>query len=68
MDSRTECSCSIFADHIKLSNVDMLEGRDVIQRDLDRLDKWSHASFVMLDMVKCKVLHPGLGNPKHNTG
>jgi len=38
MDSEIECTLGKFADDMKLSGaVDMLEGRDVIQWNLDRL-------------------------------
>jgi len=43
--------------------VDTLEGRDVIQRDLDRLE--TSACVNHRKFTKGKVLHVGRGNPKH---
>ncbi|GAB0186296.1 cAMP-dependent protein kinase inhibitor alpha [Grus japonensis] len=67
MDSEIECTLSKFADDIKLCGVvNTLEGRDAIQRDLDRLERWAHAKLMKFNKAKCKVLHMDQGNPKHD--
>ncbi|GAB0204906.1 mitochondrial enolase superfamily member 1 [Grus japonensis] len=47
MHSGIECALSRFANDTKLCGVvDMLEERDAIQRDLDRLERWARANHM----------------------
>ncbi|GAB0195123.1 cAMP-dependent protein kinase inhibitor alpha [Grus japonensis] len=67
MDSGIDCTLSKFADDTKLCGaVNVLEGRDAIQRDLDRLERWACVNFMKVNKAKCKILHMGRGNAKHN--
>jgi len=39
--------------------IDVLEGRDVIQRDHDRLERWARAKVMKFNKAKCKDPHMG---------
>jgi len=66
MDGGTECTLSKFANNTKLCDVvDTLEGRDAIERDLDRLERWACVNCMKFSKAKCKVLHMAQGNPKY---
>ena len=55
-----------FADDTMLNGkADIIEGMDVIQRGLDRLEKWVHENLMWLSKSKCKVLHLGQVNPRY---
>lgn len=66
MDSRIECSLGKFAGWQQVCGAaDTLQGRDTIQRDLDRLESWADTNLMKFNKVKCKVLHMDHGNPRH---
>ncbi|PKU47879.1 rna-directed dna polymerase from mobile element jockey-like [Limosa lapponica baueri] len=66
MDVGIKCTLSKFVNDTKLCGaVNVLEGKDDIKRDFDRLEKWACANLMKFNKAKCKLLHMGWDNPKH---
>ena len=59
MDSEIECTLNKFNDDAKLCGAVILEGRDAIQRDLDRLERWAHVNLMKFKKAKCKIRYVG---------
>ena len=63
--SGIERTLSKLAGNTKLSGAfDLVERRDAIQGNLERLEKWDHAKLMKVNKAKCKVLHLVWGNPE----
>ncbi|GAB0204173.1 mitochondrial enolase superfamily member 1 [Grus japonensis] len=55
LDSGIECTLSNFADDTKLCGVvNKLEGREAIQRDLDRLERWACRNHVKFNKASAR--------------
>ncbi|GAB0207547.1 hypothetical protein GRJ2_003220400 [Grus japonensis] len=59
-----ECTFNKFGEDTKLGGVvDVPEGHAVIQRDLDRLEKWADRNLMKFNKGKCKVQQLGRNQP-----
>lgn len=45
--------------------VDLVEGRDAIQRHLDGFEEWAHTNLRKFSKIKHEILHLDQSNPQH---
>jgi len=66
LHSEFECTLSKSANDTKLRGaVDTPEVQDAIQKDLDKLEKWTYVNLVRFTKTRSKVLHLGQGKPRY---
>ncbi|GAB0204807.1 hypothetical protein GRJ2_002946300 [Grus japonensis] len=62
-----KCTLSKFANDTKSGGaVDSLQGREALQRDLDRLESWAITRSMECNKSKCRILHLEQGNPDYD--
>ena len=63
---RQRCALSKLADNINLRGAtDTPDGCATIQKDLNRMEKWTNRNLVKFNKGKYQVLHLGRNNPRH---
>lgn len=67
MDHGTECILNKFdGDTTLCGAIDILQGRDAIQRDFGRFERWANASLMEFNKSEGKAQHMGSGkSPKY---
>lgn len=58
-------TAQVRAGQIEMSVGSTPEGCAAIQRDMNRLEKWTNRNLIKLDKEKCKVLHLERNNLRH---
>ncbi|TRZ26510.1 hypothetical protein HGM15179_000667 [Zosterops borbonicus] len=63
IDKGAKCIFSKFVDDTNTTHVFDTNGEwDIIQRELDKLEKWVHGNIMRFEKIKCKVLHQSQDN------